>query len=88
MLNRNDLRNKPNFCACGLPLHYTSQESENIVNILCIKKGRFINVQVIGKGSWWIDKHYIALHGLKSKYLPGLGFERSDTEHYVKTESK
>lgn len=62
-------------CACGQPLHYSDERIRGLVEKLIEKQGRYLRVTT-HEGSWLVDRHYIALHGLKAWELPGLGFEK------------
>ncbi len=61
------------YCGCGKRLHYSSKEIERIMKLLIMEHGQDIPVTV-GKRTWLVSRHYIALHGLKEKELPDLGF--------------
>jgi hypothetical protein len=63
------------FCPCGRPLHYTDPAIEAHVRRLIAKAGERIAVTTPA-GTWLVSRHYIALHGLKARELPDLGFER------------
>lgn len=63
-----------NLCACGKPLHYTNERTEARVKELVDLFGEFVNVTVAGR-TWRVQRHYIALHGLKARELPDLGFK-------------
>lgn len=65
-------------CHCGQPLHYTSKAVKALVDELVARKGEFVKVTYRGK-SWWISRHYIALHGLVGRLIPKLGFTRADS---------
>lgn len=66
------------MCACGEPLHYSSDREREIMMELVREHGEYITVSSVG-GSWRIPRHYIALHGLTAYQIPGLakqyGFE-------------
>lgn len=62
------------LCACGQPLHYTNPELEAFVQGVCDRLGDFVSVTVGGR-TWRVQRHYIALHGLKATDLPSLGFQ-------------
>lgn len=61
-------------CHCGKPLHYTDKGLEEVVKEYTRDLGEFIPVQVDGR-VWRVQRHYIALHGIKGKDLSTLGFE-------------
>lgn len=63
------------LCFCGKPLHYTSDETRRIVEMMIQEKGTHV-VVVSSKGrNFLVPRHYIALHGLKEEALPFLGFQ-------------
>lgn len=62
-------------CACGLPLHYTDKGMEARVTQLAEELGEYQPVQV-GHEKYLVQRHYIALHGLKPQDLPRLLQER------------
>lgn len=61
-------------CHCGKPLHYTDPKAEELVRELVALFGETIVVHV-GKRSFNVPRHYIALHGLKGIEVDKLGFE-------------
>lgn len=62
------------LCHCGQPLHYTDPGIEQTVRqIIAATGSEDIAVTVNGR-TWLVQRHYIALHGLKALDLPGLGF--------------
>ena len=65
---------KVNTCHCGKPLHYTNKETERIMKMFVAELGEFIPLTV-GKRTWEVQRHYIALHGVKARELPDLGFK-------------
>jgi hypothetical protein len=60
-------------CACGRPLHYSDPSVQRRVQALVDQLGADI-VVTLGDRSWSVQRHYIALHGLKATELPTLGF--------------
>jgi len=58
-------------CACGKPLHYTDAAAEAMVSRLVRELGEHIPVVVEGV-RYKVQRHYIALHGLKAQDLPRL----------------
>ncbi|HZT29439.1 MAG TPA: hypothetical protein VFA33_06130 [Bryobacteraceae bacterium] len=62
------------MCHCGRPLHYTDPVIERMVRALIAQLGEYTRVTVEGR-SWMVQRHYIALHGIKGADLPFLGFE-------------
>lgn len=63
------------LCHCGQPLHYTDPEVEREVRRMVADLGEFTTITVEGLGSWRVQRHYIALHGVIGHELPTLGFE-------------
>lgn len=61
-------------CHCGLPLHYTDPVIEAQVRALVAQLGEFVTIET-PEGRWRVQRHYIALHGVKAQELPALGFE-------------
>jgi hypothetical protein len=59
-------------CACGLPLHYTDKGVEAQVKKMVAELGEWMPVQVGGTERYMVQRHYIALHGLKAPDLPKL----------------
>lgn len=51
-------------CACGLPLHYTDKAMEAKVTEQSLELGEWMPVQV-GHMHYLVQRHYIALHGLR-----------------------
>lgn len=64
------------MCHCGQPLHYSSPAVQAAVEKLIEAAGgdEYVTVTVEGR-SWRIQRHYIALHGIKAEELPRLGFD-------------
>ena len=62
------------FCHCGRPLHYSTPAVRERVEHLIWLHGPFVDVTVEGR-TWRVQRHYLALHGLKARELPELGFE-------------
>jgi hypothetical protein len=60
-------------CACGRPLHYANNHHREWVEQVIADLGPLVLVTVEGR-SWLVQRHYIALHGLKAQDLPTLGF--------------
>lgn len=60
-------------CPCGRPLHFTSPEAERIVRSFVADHGEDLLVTV-GDRTWRVSRYWIALHGLKARELPSLGF--------------
>jgi len=62
------------LCACGQPLHYSNPEVRAAVDrIIAIVGSRYVPILVDGH-AWYVDRHYIALHGLAAAEIPWLGF--------------
>lgn len=61
----------PEYCPCGLPLHYLSKDSERMVKKLVEELGESMPVN-FGDRVWLVSRHYMALHGLKGADLPTL----------------
>jgi hypothetical protein len=61
-------------CACGRPLHYTDPEVRAAVDRLVADHGDCITItRLEDNRSWIVQRHYIALHGIKAT---DLGTER------------
>jgi len=58
-------------CACGLPLHYSDPEAKAFIDALVDKKGDTIIVRHNGL-AYRVQRHYVALHGLKAWELETL----------------
>jgi hypothetical protein len=61
-------------CACGRPLHYTDPQIEAAMEEMVERLGSEVMVTLSDGRSWWVPRHYIALHALKGSELPTLGF--------------
>ena len=66
-------------CACGRPLHYANAHHRRWVEHLIADLGPDVKVTV-GERSWMVPRHYIALHGIKARELPSLGFPEVPAE--------
>ena len=62
------------MCHCGRPLHYTDPVIERMIAALVEQLGEYAPVMVAGR-TWLVQRHYIALHGLRAAELPNLGFD-------------
>lgn len=63
-------------CHCGQPLHYIHKDIEDALNRDIAAHGDYINVTSRSTGKTYkVQRHYLALHGLKEQELPFLGFE-------------
>ena len=67
---------KETLCHCGKPLHYSNKETERTMKMFASDLGEFIKVTIPGKGTWNVQRHYIALHGIKGANLGELGFTK------------
>jgi len=56
------------FCACGRPLHYGSAAARLKVVDLILRLGPDTTV-IIGDRRFRVQRHYIALHGLRGQDL-------------------
>lgn len=64
------------LCHCGKPLHYTSALAKGMTEKLIEMLGEYVPITVAGDGrTWRVQRHYIALHGIKAAELHTLGFE-------------
>jgi hypothetical protein len=61
------------LCHCGRPLHYTDPVAESFTRGLVENLGPTLKVSVQGR-VWEVQRHYIALHGVRASELPDLGF--------------
>lgn len=68
-------------CDCGEPLHYSRLQTKAYVELLIATVGP-TQVVTTPDGSWWIPRHYVALHGIKAEEIPSLaeqyGWEKVD----------
>lgn len=65
-------------CACGKLLHYNDKYIQRLVEMIVMDMGELISVTVLFKKKYrtfLVQRHYIALHGIKAIELPKLGFE-------------
>jgi hypothetical protein len=67
------------FCHCGEPLHYTDPMAESFTRGLVESLGPTLKVSAMGH-VYEVQRHYIALHGLRATELPSLGFPEVDVE--------
>jgi hypothetical protein len=63
------------MCHCGQPLHYTDPEIGKLVANLVRDLGEHLLVRDSRGRQWKVQRHYIALHGIRDADLPDLGFE-------------
>jgi len=61
-------------CHCGKPLHYSDKKEQKGVQKLVDQLGEFVPVTV-GPRTWMVQRHFVALHGIKGKDLADLGFK-------------
>lgn len=65
------VRPAPRFvdiCGCGAELHYSQKEIETGVREQVRRKGDVILLAVKGDPvSYWVPRHYIALHGIRGE---------------------
>lgn len=59
-------------CACGLPLHYSDKAMEDKITQISSELGEYQPVQVGTDEHYLVQRHYIALHGLRAIDLPNL----------------
>lgn len=64
------------LCHCGKPLHYPYPETREMMEQLIAEAGEYVDVTVPGKGTWKVQRHYVAMHGLKAAEIEQLGFEK------------
>ncbi len=64
------------MCHCGKPIHYTDLENRVRVKRLIHYHGEFVSITIEGKGTFKVQRHYIALHGIKADEIDQLGFEK------------
>lgn len=65
---------QPTNCHCGRPLHYNDPKIEAQLKELTQQLGEYMQVTVAGR-TFLVQRHYIALHGIKGKDLASLGFK-------------
>lgn len=65
------------LCHCGKKLHYTPDNKHTQYQIEEIAKrfGHHIDVTQENGKTYRVQRHYIALHGIKNKDLAELGFK-------------
>ena len=63
----------PESCHCSRPLHYSNPNVQVLVEELIRLKGPYLRVS-LGERTWLVQRHFLALHGLKAQELPSLGF--------------
>jgi hypothetical protein len=60
-------------CPCGRPLHYRDPLIQAVIEEMIERLGTHLPITV-GRRTWLVPRHYIALHGVKASELPHLGF--------------
>lgn len=63
------------LCHCGKPLHYRNPFVEALTYALVEAKGEYVNVTSSAGRTFRVQRHYIALHGIKEQELHTYGFE-------------
>jgi len=63
---------KHELCACGKPLHYQNARTEAFVRMVIRRQGEDVLVTIPGGQSWWVPRHFIALHGISTDTLPAV----------------
>lgn len=75
------------MCHCGKPLHYRDPVAQRVNEEFIARFGPDIPISV-GDRTWNVQRHYVALHGIKAWELPSLGFpeiiKKKVTARYVK----
>ena len=67
------------LCACGQRLHYQDPANYAKVAALVRELGSDLPVTV-GRRTWMVPRHFIALHGLRAADLPELALIYGFTE--------
>jgi hypothetical protein len=62
------------LCHCGRPLHYSDPKIQAAVERQIEMLGTHITISVAWR-KWRVQRHYIALHGIKASEIATLGFE-------------
>lgn len=62
------------LCHCGKPLHYTNPFAEQQMRVIIQRKGEYCRITTGGR-TWLVQRHYVALHGIRAVDLPTLGFQ-------------
>jgi isopentenyldiphosphate isomerase len=65
---------KPGYCACGKPLHYINKNVEKIVRRYAKELGEMVEITA-PSGTFLVQRHYIALHGIEAKDLNSLAID-------------
>ena len=61
------------YCACGQPLHYADPEIRKNIEQINSRCGADVSVS-LGKRTWIVQRHYLALHKTQVDDLPNLKF--------------
>jgi hypothetical protein len=62
-------------CACGEPLHYKNPVTEQATAELIRQSGEEYATVITENGRYRVQKHYIALHGIRASDLERLATE-------------
>lgn len=66
------------LCHCGKPLHYRDHQLQEMVEGFVKTLGESIKVTDSKTGrAFLVQRHYIALHGLKTEDLTSMGFKEA-----------
>ena len=65
---------KPGYCACGEPLHYINKDVEGIIKHYAEEFGEMVEITA-SSGTFLVQRHYIALHGVEAKDLDRLAID-------------
>jgi hypothetical protein len=61
------------MCACGKPLHYTSELTQHLVETMIADLGDCVKITVMELGrAFMVPRHFIALHTITGRDLPKL----------------
>jgi hypothetical protein len=66
-----EMKIEPGFCACGKPLHYSDETLKGLIDKFIEDKGEFQKVTTT-TGVYKVQRHYMALHGIKEHEMPEL----------------
>ena len=66
-----NLKDLPELCACGKPLHYSDPRAREFVERCIAEQGDCLVVRCNGK-AYRVQRHYLALHGVKAVDLEDL----------------
>ena len=63
-------------CHCGRPLYYSDPKIRaRVERMIELSGGAHYLPITVGGRTWLVQKHYIALHGIRASELPNLGFQ-------------